>query len=284
VTRLAADHLVASLRARRSGDPGSILPPSSAGPGMGPGSTEHQRRLLAERLEAARRSAPRRVRAWDLPTRLFHWLLVMLIASAYFTRTYSDDPTLYWHRITGYAMLALLLFRLIWGFAGSSTSRFAAFVPWPKRALRYVLALLRHRPMHYLGHNPLGAALIFAMLLAVAAQAVAGLFTTDDVLAQGPLHDRVPAWLADRMGIYHAKGLWIALALAAVHVVANLVYHFVMKDRLITAMVTGDKPALDYEDQLQARPAPQWRAVVCAALAVAIVVGGVILAGDSVLR
>ncbi len=229
-------------------------------------------------------AAPRRVRAWDLPTRLFHWLLVTLIASAYLTRAYSGDPTLYWHRINGYALLALLLFRLMWGFAGSSTSRFAAFVPWPGRALRYVGALVRHRPMHYLGHNPLGAALIFAMLLAVAAQALAGLFTTDDVLAQGPLHDHAPAWLDDRMGAYHAQGFWIVLALATVHIVANLVYHFVMKDRLITAMVTGEKPVLDYEDQRQVRLAPQWRAAVCAVMAVGIVVGGVMLAGDSVLR
>ena len=238
----------------------------------------------AERLEAAGRGVPRRVRAWDLATRLFHWLLVTLIASAYLTRAYSGDPTLYWHRINGYALLALLLFRLMWGFAGSSTSRFAAFVPWPGPALRYVGALVRHRPMHYLGHNPLGAALIFAMLLAVAAQAVAGLFTTDDVLAQGPLHDHAPDWLDGRMGAYHAQGFWIILALAAVHIVANLVYHFVMKDKLISAMVTGEKPVLDYEDQPQARLVPQWRAAVCAAMAVGIVVGGVMLAGDSVLR
>lgn len=240
--------------------------------------------LLAKRRRAARRGAPRRVRAWDLPTRLFHWLLVTLLASAYFTRAYSDDPSLYWHRINGYAILALLLFRLMWGFTGSSTSRFAAFVPWPGHALRYLGALLRNRPVHYLGHNPLGAALIFAMLLAVAAQAITGLFTSDDVLAQGPLHDHAPAWLVDRMGAYHAKGYWIILALAAVHIVANLIYQFVMKDELITAMVTGEKPSLDYADQRQARLAPQWRAAVCAVMAVAVVLGGVMLAGDSVLR
>ncbi len=122
------------------------------------------------------------------------------------------------------------------------------------------------------------------MLLAVLAQATAGLFTTDDVIAEGPLHRHVSEGLADRMGAYHAKGFWIILALGTVHIAANLGYQFWKKDPLVTAMVTGRKPVLDYSDQREARFAPAWRAAACAALAVAIVVGGVTLAGDSVLR
>lgn len=239
---------------------------------------------LAERLAAARRSAPRDVRAWDLPTRLFHWGLVALIVSAYLTRTYSADPTLYWHRINGYAIIALLLFRMMWGFVGSSTSRFSSFLPWPSRVLRHAGALLRGRAPLFLGHNPLGSVLIFVMMLAVLAQATAGLFTTDDVIAEGPLHHVASEGLADRMGAYHAKGFWIILALGAVHVAANLIYQFWKREPVVTAMVTGRKPLLDYSDQREARLSPLWRAAACAVVAVVLVVGGVTLAGDSVLR
>ena len=239
---------------------------------------------LTERLASARRSAPRHVRAWDVPTRLFHWGLVSLIVSAYLTRTYSNDPTLYWHRINGYAILALLLFRLMWGFVGSSTARFSAFLPWPSRVWRHAGSLVTGRAPLFLGHNPLGSVLIFAMLLAVLAQATAGLFTTDDVIAEGPLHKWASEGLADRMGAYHAKGFWIILALGAVHIAANLGYQFWKRDPLITAMVTGRKPVLDYADQREVRLSPPWRAAACAVVAIGLVVGGVMLAGDSVLR
>ena len=239
---------------------------------------------LAERLASARRSAPRHVRAWDGPTRLFHWGLVALIVSAYLTRTYSNDPTLYWHRINGYSILALLLFRLMWGVVGSSTSRFASFFPWPSRVWRHAGLLLRGRAPLFLGHNPLGSVLIFVMLLAVLAQATAGLFTSDDVIAEGPLHKFASESLADRMGAYHAKGFWIILAFGVLHIAANLGYQFWKKEPVITAMVTGRKPVLDYADQQEAHLSPLWRAAACAVVAVALVVGGVMLAGDSVLR
>ncbi|HEX4767256.1 MAG TPA: cytochrome b/b6 domain-containing protein [Lichenihabitans sp.] len=226
----------------------------------------------------------KQVRVWDGATRFFHWALLILILDAYATRNFSHDPTLYLHRLNGYAILTLLLFRLLWGLVGSSTSRFASFFPMPGPAIRYGLALLRRRPLHYLGHNPLGACLIFAMLLAVAAQASTGLFTSDDVLAQGPLYDHASEAVTARASSYHARGFWIIVGLAAIHVVANLVYQFVLKDRLITSMVTGRKPIADYVDQRQAQIAPAWRAVACFVVAAVIVGGGVLLSGDSLLK
>jgi cytochrome b len=228
--------------------------------------------------------APGQVRAWDVPTRLFHWMLVVSILSAYGTRRFLSDPTLYWHRINGYAILTLLLFRLLWGFFGSSTSRFSAFLPLPGPVMRYGLGLLRGRAPHYLGHNPVGSLLILAMLAAVLAQAVAGLFTSDDVLAQGPMVDHASEWMVGRLSAYHAKGFWIIVALAALHVAANLFYQFVKRDRLITAMVTGVKPALDYLDQQQAKIASTARAVMCLAVAIVILITFIWLTGDSVLR
>lgn len=238
--------------------------------------------LAHSAASAARQGDP--VRAWDGATRLFHWTLVALIVSAYVTRNYLHDPTLYLHRLNGYAILTLLLFRLLWGVIGSSTSRFASFFPLPGPAIRYGVGLLRRKPLHYLGHNPLGAALILLMLAAVVAQACSGLFTSDDTLAQGPLYDHVSEAVSKRAGSYHAKGFWIIATLAAVHIVANLAYQFVLKDRLITAMVTGKKPQADYVDQMEARFASPLRALFCLIVSAVIVGGGVVLSGDSLLR
>ncbi|MBE7158626.1 MAG: cytochrome b/b6 domain-containing protein [Rhodospirillales bacterium] len=224
------------------------------------------------------------VPAWDVSTRLFHWLLVALIVSAYVTRTYSDDPTLYLHRMNGYAIWVLLIFRLLWGLVGSSTALFAGFLPWPGPAWRYLIAMGRRQRMHFLGHNPLGGALILLMLLAVMAQATTGLFTTDDTLAQGPLYDHVSEAVSRSAGSYHAKGLWIIAALATVHILANLTYQFALREKLITAMLTGRKPAGRYVDQQQAQIAPAWRAVLCLGLSVALVGGGVIAANGSLLH
>lgn len=229
-------------------------------------------------------TAEREVRVWDGATRLFHWTLVLLIVSAYLTRTYSNDPTLYLHRLNGYAVLTLLLFRLLWGFVGSSTSRFASFFPLPGPALRYAGALLKGRPLHYLGHNPLGSGLIFLMLLAVAAQACTGLFTSDDVMAQGPLYGHASEAVTAKAAAYHAKGFWIVVALASLHILANLTYQFVLKDRLITSMVTGRKAEGDYVDARRARLAPVGRAVACFVIAAVIVGGGVVLSGESLLK
>ncbi len=228
--------------------------------------------------------APQRVRAWDGATRLFHWALVFLILSAYATRNFVSDPTLYLHRLNGYAILTLLLFRLLWGIVWSSTSRYATFFPLPGPAIRYAVSLMRGKPLHYLGHNPLGSILILLMLHAVAAQACTGLFTSDDAIAQGPLYDHASEFVTARAASYHAKGFWIILLLVAVHVCANLVYQLGFKDRLITSMITGTKPLAPYLDQQQARIAPALRALTCFIIAAAIVAGGVVLSGDSLLR
>lgn len=239
---------------------------------------------VVSRGSAAEAVPSTKVKVWDPATRLFHWTLVALIVSAYVTRNYSDDPTLYWHRMNGYAVLVLLLFRTFWGLVGSSTSRFVSFVPRPGKVIGYARALLTGHRLHYLGHNPLGSAVILLMLLAVAAQAATGLFTSDDTIAQGPLHDHVSDMVSGRAASYHAKGFWIVLGLATVHIVANATYQFVFRDRLITSMITGTKPAGHYIDAREARLAPGLRAVACLLFAVLIVAGGVLLAGESLLH
>lgn len=199
------------------------------------------------------------VRAWDLPTRLFHWTLVILIASAWVSFTYAaqlGDSQLKWHRWNGMAILTLLTWRLLWGFVGGSTSRFSAFLTWPWNALRYLLGALKGEKRPYLGHNPAGTWMIILLFLAVAIQAKLGLYTLEhNEIAAGPLQRTIieNEALTKTIQTWHRRGFYLLLGLIGVHVLVNLIYQFVMKDRLIEAMVTGRKPALPYADQQEAK-------------------------------
>lgn len=144
-------------------------------------------------MAAAGVSAPgERTLAWDGPTRLFKWALVLLVFDGWLSNSYGDGYP-YWHKWNGYAALVLIVFRLLWGFVGGSTARFSAFVAAPRRAFAYGLALLRGRNPRYLGHNPLGGWMVVALLAAVGLQATTGLFSADAdrLIIEGPLAGRV---------------------------------------------------------------------------------------------
>ena len=227
------------------------------------------------------------VRAWDLPTRVFHWMLALLIFCAWFSWRYSEwfgDDLLVWHRWNGISVLVLLVWRLLWGFAGSSTSRFAAFVRWPWSAAAYGLDLVRGRDRHYLGHNPLGAYMVLALLAAVGAQATLGLFTVEhnDSGAYGPLYRLVDEATWTKLSKWHLWSFyWVLLPLIGAHIAANVLYGVVKKDPLIRAMVTGRKPRADYEDAAEAAllANPVGRAAAVLVLAVAIVLGAILALG-----
>jgi cytochrome b len=224
------------------------------------------------------------VAAWDGPTRLFKWSLVALVAAAWTTQHYG---LIEWHLRIGYAILVLLVFRLLWGVVGSSTARFAAWVTWPWTAFRYATGLLRGRAPPYLSHNPLGGWMILVLLALVGAQAVTGLFTVDDNgIYGGPfanLDFGDPTPVQSLFGRWHHIAFNVILAFIAIHVVANLTYHFIKKDPVVRAMITGRKPVEPFVDQPAMTPAPALvaRALGCLALAVAIVLGGIRLAGGS---
>lgn len=225
--------------------------------------------------------------AWDLPTRAFHWLLVLLIINAWVSFQYSEkvgDFTLRWHRWSGYAVLVLLVFRLIWGIAGSSTSRFSAFVRGPITTLGYAFDLVRGRSRHFLGHNPLGTWMILALLALVAGQACLGLFTVEhnDSGADGPLYRLVSEGWVKQLSRWHRQGYYYALLpLIAAHIIANTLYGLVKRDPLIRAMITGRKPRIAYEDQAEATiiARPLLTAFGCLLLAATLVFGGIVAAG-----
>ncbi|MBL0423306.1 cytochrome b/b6 domain-containing protein [Ramlibacter sp. AW1] len=181
------------------------------------------------------------VRVWDLPTRLFHWLLVLCLMGLFATAWIPGAP-LEVHVRLGYVVLTLLLFRLAWGLVGGYWSRFLSFIPSPGTVLRYLRG--HETAAHRLGHSPLGALSVLAMLLVLAVQVGTGLVSDDEISFTGPLNRHVTQATGLAATSYHRGiGPWIILALIASHVVAIGYYAFVRKRNLVPAMLHGDKPA-----------------------------------------
>lgn len=176
---------------------------------------------------------------WDLPVRLFHWSVVLLIGLSWWSAEESLDRVHFW---SGYALLFLLLFRLFWGFAGSSTARFASFVRGPWAVLDY----LRHGEQSQAGHTPLGALSVIAMLLALFVQIAAGLIQIDeDDFVEGPLAGLVDHDIAVLAHDVHEIVFNILLGLIALHLLAILYYQLLRRRSLVQPMITGraDLPA-----------------------------------------
>jgi cytochrome b len=182
------------------------------------------------------------VRVWDFPTRAFHWTLVVLIALQYATGEYGMLD-MRWHAWFGYATLALIVFRVLWGFFGSQTSRFSDFVRGPRAALRYVKSQLSTNPQRGIGHNALGGWSVLALLLCVAIQAVSGLFASDDIDSDGPLVAHVSHATVKWMTRVHHWNQNVLLALIGLHVVAVLLYLLLKHENLILPMLSGRKQA-----------------------------------------
>jgi cytochrome b len=185
---------------------------------------------------AVRRESPARVvRVWDLPLRIFHWLLVVGIAGAYVTSQLGGD-WMRWHGRIGSLVLALLVFRLIWGFIGTPHARFASFVPTPRRVVAYVRGRWRGA-----GHSPLGALSVIFLLTLVAAQVVTGLFSNDDIGFSGPLADWIGKDASEQLTGWHEQ-LFDALAgFILLHILAIVFYLVVRRSNLVAAMITGNK-------------------------------------------
>jgi cytochrome b len=203
------------------------------------------------------------VRVWDPAVRLFHWTLVCLVACAWISYKFGDTRMI-WHQWNGIAILVLVVFRLLWGFFGSSTARFRTFVKGPAAVLAYLRA-----PARTLGHNPVGALMVLALLAGLAVQGGFGLFATDDVIASGPLYHTVPSKVGAKLTTFHRIGFWVVVGLVATHVAAIVTYLLRKKENLIRPMITGRKPRAGFE----AEPAPVLRSPLLAAAALLVAAG-----------
>lgn len=194
-----------------------------------------------------------KIRVWDLPTRVFHWALVACVLGLVVTGKVGG-AWIDWHARLGYAVLALLLFRLVWGLVGGRWSRFASFIYAPSSVLNYLKG--RAHPDHLIGHNPLGAGSVFAMLLVLLAQVGSGLVSDDEISFTGPLNRFVSSANGLLATWYHKQvGQWLIIGLVVLHITAILFYLWRKKDNLIKPMLSGDKPgtAASSRDDAQSR-------------------------------
>ena len=199
---------------------------------------------------------------WDLPTRLFHWTLVGLIAFSWWS---AEEEHLDWHIWSGIAVLTLLVFRILWGFVGSSTARFANFLQGPRGIFDYLRDMKGWRPV---GHTPLGALSVLAMVGAIAVQVGLGLFALDkDGLYEGPLAFLISIDAAEEVADLHEDWFNVILVLIGLHIAALLFYRLVLGKKLVGPMVTGGR-ALDAGTEPM-RPGKGWVALLCLVAAIA---------------
>jgi cytochrome b len=196
-----------------------------------------------EILEVLKPSAPPAVavRVWDLPTRLFHWVLVLSVLGS-FTTGYLGGNAMAWHLRFGYVAFTLLLFRLLWGFCGGHWSRFRSFAYRPATSLRYLRGQSRPEEHHHVGHNPLGAFSVFALLAFLVAQVATGLFADDEIATTGPLNRFVTGKTASLLTHWHKDfGQRIIMVLVLLHVGAIVFYLLRLRRNLVVPMLSGDK-------------------------------------------
>src|SRR5580704_7354860 len=160
-------------------------------------------------------SSCRKVLVWDAPTRLFHWLTVVLVVAAYVTWRLNWMD---WHAQVGDALLALLLFRLLLGLFGSDTTRFSRFLASPRAALRYLAHMFRREPDRQAGHNPAGGWMVLLLLALLLGETLTGLYVVNEVANEGPLTELVPAPIANTITALHWIFWYALLACVSVHV------------------------------------------------------------------
>ncbi|WOJ90854.1 cytochrome b/b6 domain-containing protein [Methylocapsa polymorpha] len=178
---------------------------------------------------------------WDLPVRVFHWTLVLSIIGAFVTNRLGVSYFKY-HVWFGYTVIVLVLFRVVWGVVGTRHAQFWNFVCSPAETLRYAIGLLRGHRLHYAGHNPLGAWMVLALLIALGAQASFGLFANDEIFNVGPLYGYVSKELSLQLTSLHRHLFYWIMGAVAVHVLAVIAHHVFEQANLVHAMITGRKP------------------------------------------
>ena len=210
----------------------------------------------------------RRVRVWDLPVRLFHWLTAGLVLALWLTERWNWMD---WHVMAGETLLGLVLFRLFWGLAGSETARFVRFLASPAAALRHLRRLFVREPDHEAGHNAAGGWMVMVLLLLLLAECLSGIFVNNDVADQGPFTNVAPVWVLNLVTDLHAILFQVLVGAVVLHVAVIGVYALAKGQNLVRPMITGWKilPAAVRAPAM----AGWWRAIGLAVLAAALAAG-----------
>lgn len=220
------------------------------------------------------------VRVWDLPTRLFHWALVLCVLGLVISGNVGGNAMV-WHGRLGYAVLALLLFRLLWGFLGGHWSRFRSFLVRPATTLAYLRG--QGKPEHGVGHSPLGAWSVLAMLLVLLLQVGSGLFADDEIAFTGPLAGLVSGeWVSTLTGYHKEIGKTLLLGLVLLHLGAIAYYRLIKRQKLVQSMISGDKAVTTPVTASQDTAGRRWLALVLLLLCAAAVYGIVSLGDGAV--
>ncbi len=206
---------------------------------------------------------------WDVPTRLFHWLLVASLFIQYATAEWMDDA-MQWHFYVGYFTIGLVIFRLIWGFVGPEHARFSSFLRGPSVVFSYVRSLPDKNAAPHAGHNPLGGIFVILMLLLIAMQAVSGLFLTDEVFLDGPYRHLVGEGTQELMNTLHHQVINALLLVIALHIAAIIFYAVYKKQSLTPPMIHGKKTTT--------RPGISSSRLLLALVLVAVIAGGLYVA------
>ena len=180
----------------------------------------------------------RSVLVWDIPVRVFHWLIVALVAAAYATWRMNWIVS---HEWIGYATLTLLLFRLSWGFLGSETARFSRLFASPRTVLQHLKRWLRREPDHEVGHNPAGGWMVLILIALLLVETLTGVYVANDIADEGPLTEHVPAWAANAIASSHVIFWDTLLAAILLHVLVIAGFAAIKGQNLLRPMITGTK-------------------------------------------
>ncbi len=232
---------------------------------------------ISDPSEDEPRLSARLVPVWDLPTRLFHWIQALLFVALWITGT---EGPLDWHIWIGEALLAMLLFRIVWGFVGSRHSRFVDFVAGRQAARKHLLEVVRvarngpielDRVEPHVGHTPLGGWMILALLALMTLQCVTGLFATDEIVTDGPLNHLVNGRTGRILTVIHSLAFNVIMALVVAHIAAAFFYLLRKRENLIRPLITGRANLPEAAAEREAQLVNMWRAVVVFAIAIAVV-------------
>jgi cytochrome b len=231
----------------------------------------------SEQLKDAPKPSPRLVPVWDLPTRLFHWVQALLFVALWITGT---DGPLDWHMWLGEALLAMLLFRVIWGFVGSRHSRFADFVAGRQTARKHFLEMVRiarsgplasEQAEPHVGHTPLGGWMIVCLLFLMTLQCVTGLFSSDEIVTDGPLNHLVDGRTGRVLSVIHSMAFDVIMALVIAHIAAAFFYLLRKRENLIRPLITGRANLPEAVARRETPLASVWLAILIFAIAIALV-------------